>query len=238
MSFRPSWRKNHCEFVALASTTSATLTSPSPATGSPSLPVCPARGNRRWRSTRSMPRGSGGTWSAFRLRSAVPRAHWNSPRRRHRGLSPAIAIEQKSAGHNPRSRSARSPRSTTICVSSTPGREHRIARLWSTGGATECGPDRGLGADPGRRGRGPGHGATRPRAQRRVPRAVRIGAQAGVHPRDRGRASYTSWPILRSSTDARTTTCRWSWTGSWFERRIVRGWQTPLRRRSVLPMAW
>ena len=39
-----------------------------------------------------------------------------------RGLSPTIAIEQKSAASNPRSTSGRSRRSTTICVCSTPAR--------------------------------------------------------------------------------------------------------------------
>ncbi len=43
------------------------------------------------------------------------------------GLSPAIAIEQKTTGSNPDRRSAQSPRSTTICVCSSPTSVYRIA---------------------------------------------------------------------------------------------------------------
>lgn len=44
------------------------------------------------------------------------------------GLSPAISIEQKSTSHNPRPRSARSPRSTTTCACCTRGSVSRAAR--------------------------------------------------------------------------------------------------------------
>jgi excinuclease UvrABC ATPase subunit len=61
------------------------------------------------------------------------------------GLSPAIAIEQKTTSHNPRSTSAPSPRSTTICACCSRASVSRAARptasrstprpsaRWSTG---------------------------------------------------------------------------------------------------------
>src|SRR5208282_5224881 len=65
------------------------------------------------------------------------------------------------------------------------GRYAALPELRPSRGATERGPDRRYGPDLGTGYAARGHGAARARAEGRVPRAVQIGPQAGVHSRDR-----------------------------------------------------
>ena len=82
------------------------------------------------------------------------------------GLSPSISIQQKTGGRNPRSRSARSPRSTTTCGCSSPGSGRGIARTaagpWPPRPASRS--SRGS-SRPARRDRLPDAGAGRPRPE-------------------------------------------------------------------------
>ena len=106
LSPRPnrSWRTTGLRCAAPASTTSRTSTSTSRAIGWWSSPACRARASRRSRSTRSTPRGSGGTSSRCRPTPASSSSRWRSRTSiSSTGLSPAISIEQKTTGSNPRS---------------------------------------------------------------------------------------------------------------------------------------
>ena len=117
------------------------------------------------------------------------------------GLSPAISIEQKTAGHNPRS-----------TVGTVTEIYDYLRLLYARAGTPHC-PNCGragaaaerrrrspTSSSPGRRTRDRGPRAARAGTQGRVPRAVRDGAQAGLRPRvrrrraDRGRGSAEAQP--------------------------------------------
>ena len=78
------------------------------------------RASPRWPSTRSTRRGSGARRVAVDLCAAVPGADGQARPRLHRGLSPAISIEQKSTSKNPRSTVGTVTEITTTCGCSTP----------------------------------------------------------------------------------------------------------------------
>ena len=81
-----------------------------------------ARARARWRSTRSMPRGSGGTSRASRATPASSWARCPSPRSTGSTGSPRRSrSSRRPAGGTPARPSARSPRSTTISACSSPG---------------------------------------------------------------------------------------------------------------------
>ena len=89
---------------ARASTTCASTTSSCPSTAWSCSPGRRARASRRSRSTRCTPRASAATSSRCRRTRGSSSARWRSRSTSSiRGLSPTIAIEQKSASSNPRS---------------------------------------------------------------------------------------------------------------------------------------
>ena len=91
-------------FAARASTTSPSTSCGCPSGSWWSSPACRARASRRWRSTRSTPRGSAATSSRCRRTRASSSGQMEKPKYEQlRGLSPTIAIEQKTASSNPRS---------------------------------------------------------------------------------------------------------------------------------------
>ena len=151
------------------------------------------------------------------------------------GLSPAISIEQKSAGHN--------PRSTVGTVTEIYDYLRLLYARAGTPHCPECGravqrqsPAQIAETDPRLARRHARSKCSRrwSGAQGRVPRPVRERAQAGVRPRDRGRRRSWSWPSRRSSTVARTTPSRWSSTAWWCAPRIAAASPIPWRRRSRL----
>ena len=75
-----------------------------------------------------MPRASAATWSPSPPMPASSSPDGEAGRGSHRGLSPAISIEQKSTSHNRARPSAPSPKSTTTCVCCLPGSASRRCR--------------------------------------------------------------------------------------------------------------
>ena len=67
------------------------------------IPGCRGRASHRWRSIHLRGRAAPLRRVPLRLRATVPRTHGEARVDSIEGLSPAISIEQKSAGHNPRS---------------------------------------------------------------------------------------------------------------------------------------
>ena len=139
------------------------------------------------------------------------------------GLSPAISIEQKTAGHN--------PRSTVGTVTEIYDYLRLLCARAGTPHCPNCGravQRQSAGADRRDRARlaarlaHRGSRAARAGPKGRVPRAVRVGAQAGLHSRVRRRRADRGRRRRRSSTAGRTTPSRSSSTGSSCAPKIAR----------------
>ena len=190
-SFPWLWQKTRSSFAAPASTTSGTSTSTIPrdkltvitglsGSGKSSLAfdTIYAEGQRRYVESLSA--------YARQFLGLMEKPDVDSIE----GLSPAISIEQKTAGHNPRS-----------TVGTVTEIYDYLRLLWARAGTPHC-PNCGrpvqrqsAGADRRHRARladatqDRGARAARAGAQGRVPRAVRERAQAGVRPRATSTAS-------------------------------------------------
>ena len=170
---------------------------------------------------------------AVGVRAAVPRADGEAGRRRHRGalagdLDRAEDGEPQPALHGRhRHRDLRLPPPPLGA-----GRASRTARTAAAGRAGSRPPrssDRLLALAGGHPDRGARPARARPEG--RVPGPVRGGAEEGLRACARRRRDCTTSRSRRGSTATRTTTSRWSWTGSWSASRTGSGWPTRSRRR-------
>ena len=155
------------------------------------------------------------------------------------GLSPAISIEQKTAGHNPRS-----------TVGTVTEIYDYLRLLYARAGTPHC-PNCGRARAAPERGADRRHGAhagpTDTRIEVLAPlvrgrkgefsELFEIGAQAGLRARDRRRRARSSSRSRRSSTSSRTTASRSSSTGSSCAPKIAAGSPIRSRPRSSSPTA-